>query len=226
MPNEANDRSGTGCQSYCEVKVTYFHGQEIPYNFDCRAGPPYALTKSESVTHTDSWTIEVGATIGTRDDGSLMYNETGLIVREDVGAPLKEPAISGRTVTNTWWAQIGKPDNETRCGHFSWVPWKVRSCGTLTRAEVKETIKPVVCPSLVCPVNDIKSCDKTNLSSTENWCVETQDMTDDKTSMGTDIFVVVDCGTNAPTPDKQDKIYHHRGVSDTNWIGNPSTARG
>lgn len=79
----------TGCQSYCEVRVAYFYGQEIPYNFDCRADAPCTLTISDSVSHTDSWSIEVGASISTRDERYLTYNETGLLVRDDAEAPLK-----------------------------------------------------------------------------------------------------------------------------------------
>jgi hypothetical protein len=105
----------TGCQSYCEVKITYFYGQEIPYNFDCRADAPCTLTTSESVSHTDSWSIEVGATIGTRHEGSLTYNEAELTGRDDAEAPLK-----GKHRFPTFLLSTRRTDAEVRSNFQYW----------------------------------------------------------------------------------------------------------
>ncbi|KAI1078337.1 hypothetical protein F5B20DRAFT_591963 [Whalleya microplaca] len=227
----------TGCNGYCEVKITFVYGQEIQYNNDCRANSePCMLLQGWSVTHSE--TFEVNGGIATRDslndtsDGDLVAREGGgsnlLKLTFNLGASYSWTDSFTRSVTQTQ----GKPKDETRCGHWSFIPWKVRSCGTLTNSGTKAvSTNDKACslnPYCSGSANNGKACDKEGpLKNTPNWCVETTIKNKDGSPAGTDIFVATGCGSDrGPEPKGQDRIYYFPGVSlDSKFKGDPKTAR-
>ncbi|KAJ2986469.1 hypothetical protein NUW58_g5014 [Xylaria curta] len=198
IPEFAKANPG-GCQGYCEVKVNYFFGQEIPYpNIAYRADAECSLQRTSA-----------RATEGRSDK----YNETDLVTRDDdPSIPLKATFNLGssHTWTDSYQHTVGsvqtKPQDEKRCGRFSFVPnmvmWDSDSLSVETCAASPDLLE----------VHATTAADDV--------------MNPDNTPMGLDVFVVTDCGTGAPTPDGQDKIYYQPGVSlDKEWKGDPSGAR-
>ncbi|KAI0007811.1 hypothetical protein F4779DRAFT_590297 [Xylariaceae sp. FL0662B] len=226
----------TGCNGYCEVKITFVYGKEIQYNNDCRANTdPCMLYQGWSVTHSE--TFEVSGGFSTRD-GSNDTSDHDLVAREGATNPLK--LVFNLGASYSWTDSFtrivtqaqGKPKGETRCGHWSFIPWRVRSCGTLTHSDTK----PVSTGSKSCSLNPYcsgsanngESCDKdSKLTSTPNWCVETTVTNKDGSPAGSDIFVATGCGTDrGPRPEGQDRIYYFPGVSlDPKFKGDPKKAR-
>ena len=61
--------AGSYCTSYCEIKNSYFYGQEVPFTQygSCAANEGCSFTSSDALTITQSYAINVGIKLGKRD---------------------------------------------------------------------------------------------------------------------------------------------------------------
>lgn len=65
------------CSAYCEVKNTWFHGQEVPIKefSSCRANSPCEYTTTDTITVTQSFAFNVNAGLAKRSHDA--DDETG-----------------------------------------------------------------------------------------------------------------------------------------------------
>ncbi|KAF2205692.1 hypothetical protein GQ43DRAFT_467956 [Delitschia confertaspora ATCC 74209] len=206
-----------GCTGYCEVRITMSYGQEVPFSSStCPELTTCRVDKAESVTITNTYTINVGITggVGKRDETSsnpalsLLPREEGaesiLKASFDVGASYSWSKAVSYGTTRSYLKEL----SANQCGYWTFVPFIMESCGTLTTASRKEMAAGYYMS------NRAPYCDKDELKDTENWCNKTPYQDENGQADGRVIFVKVDCGTNALLPmDQQDEVYKYPGVS-------------
>lgn len=73
----------THCSAYCEVKNTWFYGQEVPIKefSSCRADSPCEYTTTDTITVTQTFAFNVDAGLAKRSDDA----DTSLAKRDDEG---------------------------------------------------------------------------------------------------------------------------------------------
>lgn len=76
---------GAYCSGYCELATQFFYGKEVPFSpaAHCSAKESCSVQASDSVTITQTYTFNVGATLETRSQ------EGDSLVQRDATSTLK-----------------------------------------------------------------------------------------------------------------------------------------
>lgn len=212
----------THCSAYVQERITMKYGQEKPYNVECDIDLPCKLMVGKSTAKTESVEINMKFEGGLDSDGS------GPKAAFSLGASWSW----SETITNTVnaeraWAPNATDKYFTECGYFTFVPYMIESCGTLSVAKTK----PVGCENAGYEVACMPSqeCDKSQVQTTKNWCntnpVPAPEDTGSAGVWGRIIFVKKICGENTPMPNGQNIVYYSPGVSmHQGWTGDINTA--
>ena len=79
----------SNCAGYCEVKNTWFYGEEVPIKefSSCRADSPCEYTTTDTITVTQTFAFNVDAGLAKRSDDpdDDTANVTALAKRDDEG---------------------------------------------------------------------------------------------------------------------------------------------
>ncbi|KAF2666315.1 hypothetical protein BT63DRAFT_428078 [Microthyrium microscopicum] len=210
IPSLAIDPSA--CTGYCEQKLTLNYGQEVPFaNSHCSGvgngagNTTCTLQQSQSVTVTNTVGISAGGTIGgSIDDLEAAFN---------LGATWSWSKAVGYETTASQAASI----SSGMCGYWTFIPYLMVSCGTLTNIPAQSLGKG----TYLC---DTKSV--TSLKNTINWCNTTPQKDANGHAGGKVVFVFTDCKTNNLLPMAvQDPAYAFPGVSTGQLaqVDNPDT---
>ncbi|KAL9074380.1 MAG: hypothetical protein Q9161_002366 [Pseudevernia consocians] len=207
------------CRAYCQVSVQWSYGTETPFNrtFCQNDDPVCSITSTSTSTVTNSVSFNVGITLGTKRD---------LEGREDSG-----PSLGDLTATfnagATWeystsYAQATAVDSERpplsqkKCGYWTFIPYYVTSCGSITIGEWSTSSSGEVTTG---GADVTAGC--TNAKTTGDWC-QTVPMTDAHgTPLGETIFVAASCCAHWPIGwCRQESVYLIEGVSNNATIYN------
>jgi hypothetical protein len=106
-----------GCNAYCEIRVTIGYGQEIPFmDGSCQSGTTCTVSKGQSVTITNGYSINLGITGGGGEELSK-----ALTASFDIGASYSWSKSVGYTTTEQWQINL---DDKT-CGYWTFIPYLV-----------------------------------------------------------------------------------------------------
>ncbi|ORY02197.1 hypothetical protein BCR34DRAFT_493308, partial [Clohesyomyces aquaticus] len=188
---------GSGCTAYCELRLTKKFGQEVPVTSGtCGEETDCSIAKGETVTYTSTYEINVGVS-----DDSLA----------DI---LKASFTAGaswsfsKSISYSTTAARKKKLETNECGYWTFIPFIIESCGTLTTAD-KETKTWGQYNE-----NSKTTCNKKKMHNVENYCNLTPYLDGNGATDGTVVFVYTDCGTGKLLPaDKQEPEYRYPGVS-------------
>ncbi|KAI9659540.1 MAG: hypothetical protein M1821_001799 [Bathelium mastoideum] len=194
---EHTDKTTDTCSSYCEVNNMWYPGPESPFlNSACTAGDSCTLSAGNSTTVTNSWSINIGL---TGNSGKVTAAElTGAF---NVGASYTYSSSVTYTVTETHT----RSDNATsNCGYFTFVPYYLSSCGSLTTSAYEE-VAFVGGTDFQCTTDD--------LATTGNYCNQSP-YTVNGEAQGQVIWVETNCnGGGLADMSSQQPIYQYPGVS-------------
>ncbi|TGO64028.1 hypothetical protein BCON_0009g00370 [Botryotinia convoluta] len=186
-----------GCTGYCEIKLTAGYGQEVPImDGSCQSGTTCSVSQGQSVTVTNGYSINIGTGLGTGKEISKMLTQ-GF----NIGASYSWSQSIGYTTTETFSKTL---DGKT-CGYWTFIPYLMTSCGTLTTAPTGYT------PSGFS--NPWPYCSKSGYKDTGNWCNTTPYKDSNGHAEGKVLFVLTDCKTNGVLKTGQDPAYEYPGVS-------------
>ena len=90
------------CAGYCEVKNTWFYGKEVPITefSSCRANEPCTYTTTNTITVSQSFAFNAGASLGKRSlDSGEDKEKVEFVKRGDALAGLK----AGFNVVSQSW---------------------------------------------------------------------------------------------------------------------------
>ena len=133
------------CVAYCEVKNSYFYGQEIPFNefSSCRANEPCTFTSTDALTITQTYTFNTGISLKKRDQDQEL-NDTLVKRDDDLLGGLKIGFNAGAsyswstaTTTSTGLALSRPTDKMANCGYWTFVPYFWTSCGSVSTATLQ-----------------------------------------------------------------------------------------
>ncbi|KAF4635845.1 hypothetical protein G7Y89_g2254 [Cudoniella acicularis] len=195
-----------GCTSYCELTLSKGFGQEVPFAQGwCQGGTTCGVALAQSVTTTQTWTISIGSGMSSTADLSKLLTSTF-----NIGASY---SIS-KSLSYTTTVSHSKDLAAGVCGYWTFVPYVMNSCGTLTEVATKEMAAGYY------DTDEVSYCDtrgaKTN---TPNWCNKSIYKDDKGKADGEVLFVYVDCNSGAVlsnsqiTGDTQPAAYLYPGVS-------------
>jgi len=201
MPSEPGKQ---GCNSYCEMSLAKGYGQEIPFKHGfCQGGISCNVGESESVATTQSWSISIGS--GMTSGESVSKALTGAF---DIGASYSW----SQTLTYTTSTLHTKELPEGSCGYWTFIPYVMTSCGTLTSQGTKSMSAGYY------GTNTYTYCSG-GLTNTENWCNQAFYKDDKGKVDGEVVFIYVDCEKGGVLQDKdikngkQPASYWYKGVS-------------
>jgi hypothetical protein len=200
-PLSFGNSGSTSCQSYCEVKDSFFYGQEVPFSefSGCREDQECSFTSTKSLSITQTWSFNMGGGLG--DIGS----EDDIKGAFDFGASYSYST----TQTTATGLVLSRPtnNNASDCGYWTFVPIFWTSCGTLT-------VSPVYSQSGQHGSSIATSCMTSKLTNVPNYCNTTPYLTSGGNQAGETVFVVVGCNSNLLQPaSMQDPIFRYPGVS-------------
>ncbi|KAK0108563.1 hypothetical protein ONS95_003361 [Cadophora gregata] len=115
------------CSSYCEVKVYFTHGREVPYDATPCEGTECAIKKGKTVSTTNTW--EINGTVG------IEASKSALMGAFSIGGSYSYST----TVSYSEEAESKETLDDGECGYWTWVPTFVTSCGTLTTTSSHDT---------------------------------------------------------------------------------------
>lgn len=210
------------------------YGKEQLYGVDCNAlgSSPCQLQVGKTITETTSHGFKFDVTAGVEPEKSPAK------AAFNFGASWEWSSAIANTVNQI---HTFTPNNSdpypARCGHWSFIPYLIESCGTFSEASVYE---PNTCgwvnPNAkfnTCP--NVKYCRKSkDVKQTKNYCniltvkapnsnVGVQDGGNGG-SWGKTIFVKKECKSQKIFVDGQEAVYVYPGVSrEDNYKGNPAT---
>ncbi|KAI9702775.1 MAG: hypothetical protein M1836_007989 [Candelina mexicana] len=212
-PSASKNGHPDTCTTYCEVRVKWFYGQEVPYSGTrCAANSPCTFATATSVAVTNKYEFNIGGANvpkvkreakadaapgftkwSKRDDKSIIQ------AAFNVGASYSY----SKTVTTTQTLTQPRPTDgphADKCGYWTFIPYYIASCGSVSSLILRDVRLGVT----VC-LGDYKT--------TPNVCNSTP-YTVKGAAAGTNIFVYVDCNTNAKLDASiQDPIYNQPGVA-------------
>ena len=107
----------TGCVSYCEAKVQWFFGPEVPYpDTQCQANSACTFSSAKSVTVTNGYEFSIGLDIGGGGD------KGGLEGVFSLGATYSWSKSVGTTRT---LAQPRPSSGLEYCGYWTFLPYYI-----------------------------------------------------------------------------------------------------
>ncbi|PQE15645.1 Cerebellar degeneration-related antigen protein [Rutstroemia sp. NJR-2017a BBW] len=196
IPNVPGD---AGCTAYCEIRVTAEYGQEVPImDGSCQSGTTCSVSEGQSVTITNGYSINLGITGGAGSDLSKV-----LTASFNIGASYSWSKSVGYTTTETF----SKTLDDKTCGYWTFIPYLMTSCGTLTTSPTGEIAAGYYME------NEAPYCTKKSYTDTGNWCNTTPYKDANGHAEGKVLFVLTDCKTNAVLTTGQDPAYEYPGVS-------------
>ncbi|KAI9714159.1 MAG: hypothetical protein M1812_006487 [Candelaria pacifica] len=211
----ANGQKINTCTTYCEVKVSWFYGHEVPYSGTrCAANSPCTFATARSVAVTNTYEFNIGGAnvpkVKREADADAAPGFTKWNKRDD-GSIIKGAFNFGAsfsystTVTTTQTLTQPRPTDgphADKCGYWSFIPYYIASCGSVTSRKIRAS--DTTANSAQCSGNYV---------TTGNVCNNTP-YTVNGAASGTNIFVYVDCNTNAKLDASlQDPIFNQPGVA-------------
>ena len=189
----------TNCTSYCEQEVQWYYGREVPYSGTrCEANSTCTFANTFGVSVTNTWTFEAGIDLGAGgDDDKAAFN---------LGASYS----FSKTVSTSQTLTQGRPSSTMAyCGYWTFVPFYVASCGTMSR-----TPSGPVSPGLHVVESLFCRTDLAAYKTKNNVCNNTPYKNADGKAGGVNVFVLTDCASNAPlNMSLQDPFYAQKGVA-------------
>lgn len=213
------------CLAYCEVRLTMFYGQEVPFeDAACQAESSCSISPSQSITVTNTYSFNVGASISQRDLSDPLYARDDSSLLSSLKASFDAGASYSWSESVTYSTSQGFTENlnTTSCGYWTFVPYvmeqvitlytpqvltltKSRSCGTVTSAAIG---------TIPSREDNVQYCNKNVLTDTGNYCNRTPYMDGNGHAQGVVLFVFVDCATGELLPmSAQKPPYNYPGVS-------------
>lgn len=108
----------TSCVLYCEAKVQWFYGQEVPYSgTECAANESCTFSNAETVSVTNTWTFEGGINLGSSGD------DDPLEAAFNLGASYSYAITKSTTQTLT---QPRPPLTLASCGYWTFLPFYIQ----------------------------------------------------------------------------------------------------
>lgn len=109
--------ANSGCISYCQAKVQWFFGPEVPYaETQCQANSTCTFATAQSVTVTNTYEVNLGLNLGGGID------EGGLTAAFDAGATYSWSKSVGTSRTLT---QPRPSDSLQYCGYWTFLPYYI-----------------------------------------------------------------------------------------------------
>lgn len=198
------------CTSYCEVKVYFTHGREVPWDLTPCQGTECSIKKGQTVSATKTW--EINGSVG------LEVSKSALMGAFNFGSSYSYST----SVSYSQEFELKETLGDNECGYWTWVPTFVtyvankihgnplltntRSCGTLTTTSSHDT------SDLGAPA----TCNMEERREVHNWCNTTLAKSSDKSGFGQNIFVYTNCemtGGILWDHPKQSDVYKTPGVS-------------
>ncbi|KAJ9607845.1 hypothetical protein H2200_007924 [Cladophialophora chaetospira] len=175
------------CSTYCEMKTTFYWGQEQPYV----AVPPCKGTGSFSISESTHQGYVLKAKINVGAGKCAKIINGGITV-----------GVGGKDgISQSWKKTVSLKENQ--CGYFTFIPIFRDSCGTYTD---QYTYSGSTSPCIV--VESIpNACTTTLVKFKRNDKIDQW-----RYIRGAVIFVYVDCDTLQPLKDGQDASWYHDGV--------------
>ncbi|KAH9219815.1 hypothetical protein DL95DRAFT_483015 [Leptodontidium sp. 2 PMI_412] len=195
MPRPGQDGE---CTSYCEVRVNYSYGAEVPYGGSECSAKECKLAMGTSTSVTTTW--EINASVG------MEVSKGALLGAFNLGATYSYSTSLSTSLS----VERAEDLEEGECGYWTWVPIFIESCGSLTTA-------PIIDYSDFPPYGSPAMCSSDSAwTSIDNWCNRTPAKNDDGPAAGYTFFVYKKCdavgGVDLNNP-KQHPIYRYPGVS-------------
>lgn len=109
--------ASSGCLSYCEAKVQWFFGPEVPYpETQCQANSTCTFATSQSIIVTNTYSFNFGLTLGVGGDAG------GPAAAFDLGATYSWSKSVGTTRTLT---QPRPSSSLQYCGYWTFLPYYI-----------------------------------------------------------------------------------------------------
>lgn len=113
--NLPNIPDGSGCNAYCEVKLTPIFGQEVPFmDGACQSSTSCTISTGQSITITNTYSVNVNVLGTSGEDVSKTLTSAF-----DVGASYSYSKSIGYTTTEV----SNRVLNETTCGYWTFIPY-------------------------------------------------------------------------------------------------------
>ncbi|RDL36987.1 uncharacterized protein BP5553_04420 [Venustampulla echinocandica] len=169
-----------GCSAYCELTLSKGYGQEIPFHQGyCQAKTTCSVANSESVATTQTWSVNANIGMGTGEEVSKALSAVF-----NIGASYSQSKTLTYTVTTTQSKELGK----NQCGYWTFIPFVMESCGTLTSVTKKTMTAGYY------NTNTVSYCDtKGSKADHKNWCNKSIYKDDKGRPDGQVVFIFVDC---------------------------------
>ncbi|KAL9065998.1 MAG: hypothetical protein Q9161_007849 [Pseudevernia consocians] len=195
--------------------TTWFFGPEIPFDVSCQSGDhTCAITETAGVSVTNEHSFTVGFNLGNkkRDDSEVSAE---LSTRDDSAPATPKGPLDYVTAafnfgaswswSNTKSSGIASSQNKpaqalNECGYWTFIPYYVTSCGSLTYAPYIPDDEPTLAagyPGLVEPEGHPASCDGTG-TTIGNFCQSTPYLDGNGNAVGVTVFVAMECQSNKP----------------------------
>ncbi|KAM0804461.1 hypothetical protein BDR22DRAFT_885714 [Usnea florida] len=189
--------ASSGCVSYCEAKVEWFFGPEVPYSeTQCQANSTCTFATAQSITVTNTYELNFGFTLGGGGD------EGDLSAAFNLGASYSYSKSVGTTRTITQ----PRPSNSLQyCGYWTFLPYYITSCGTTstTPIQIRNGLH-----------YDPQTCTTSKYTTNDNTCNNTPYTDSDGKADGVDVFVLTNCADNSRLRlSQQDPRYAQAGVA-------------
>ena len=194
------------CVAYCEVHLSWSYGPEISYDQNCQATDDKCqITDTATVATTNSHSFNVGFSLGKRDneDEDEVLEELLFARAAEPASPLDRVKAAFDFGASWTWSDTKtdsiakastKPENaKGQCGYWSFVPYYITSCGSLTYAPFHPHLSPLQTGSL--GPTDPASCGKPKTIA--NFCQSTPYTSGGK-AVGSTVFVATECESNKP----------------------------
>ncbi|EMR84678.1 hypothetical protein BcDW1_6662 [Botrytis cinerea BcDW1] len=185
-----------GCSAYCEIRLTLKYGQEMPMSgASCGSGTECSISTTQTISYVNTFSINAG--IG----GAVAKVLESAF---DIGATY----TFSKTLTYSDTVGSKKDLGENECGYWTFIPYVLESCGTLTEAAEKSA------PAGYMNSVTYQYCDKPSYTNTPNWCNTTPYKNAAGMADGKLYFVYTYCnGTGVDWEKMQDSPYVYPGVS-------------
>ena len=112
-----------GCDSYCEQTLEAIYGREVPFHVGvCQNATTCLVANGESITYTNTYTVDVGITGSSKRDELVERGEDPasiLTAAFNIGASYSWSKSVGYTTTTTF----SKTLDAKTCGYWTFIPY-------------------------------------------------------------------------------------------------------
>ncbi|KAF4616261.1 hypothetical protein G7Y89_g15145 [Cudoniella acicularis] len=168
------------CTGYCEMSISKGYAQEVPiYKGYCQEKTTCSYQNSETVSTSQTWTVQATLGMGSGDDISKALTGTF-----NAGASYSW----SQTLSYTTGVGSQKTLGAGQCGYWTFIPFQMTSCGTFTSVGQRSESGGILMGA------GIVVCDQTtNVVDTQNWCNNSLYYDENGHADGEVHFIYIDC---------------------------------